>query len=167
MRDLGNQELPPPKDGEAVSFVLDGQQRLTSLFATLHGLKIERDSGQQDDISGIYVDLNAKVDEQIVIMDIEGRDERTFIPSDTQKRGAQLPHGLISTDPGHDGLPPPALPHRLQGPTIPKAAYTFLPTQKQDKRSVGTILFACRLVLYYPEYPIARFGECLSRRGLA
>ena len=79
VRDLGNKELPPPKDGEVVSFVLDGQQRLTSLFATLNGLKIERDSGQHDDFSEIYVDLNAKEDEQIVIMDIEGREEHTFI----------------------------------------------------------------------------------------
>ena len=45
VRDLGNEKLPPPKDGETVSFVLDGQQRLTSLFATLNGLKIERESG--------------------------------------------------------------------------------------------------------------------------
>lgn len=79
VRDLGNEELPPPKDGEVVSFVLDGQQRLTSLFATLNGLKIERDSGQHDDFSEIYVDLNAKEGEQIVIMDIEGREEYTFI----------------------------------------------------------------------------------------
>lgn len=79
VRDLGNEKLPPPKDGETVSFVLDGQQRLTSLFATLNGLKIERESGQYDDFSEIYVDLNAKEDEQIVIMDIEGREEHTFI----------------------------------------------------------------------------------------
>ena len=80
VRELGNQTLPPPKDGETVSFVLDGQQRLTSLFATLNGLKIERDSGQCDDFSKIYVDLNAKEDEQIVIMDVESREEHTFIP---------------------------------------------------------------------------------------
>ena len=80
VRDLGNETLPPPKDGETVSFVLDGQQRLTSLFATLNGLKIERDSGQCDDFSKIYVDLTAKEDEQIVIMDTEGREEQTFIP---------------------------------------------------------------------------------------
>ncbi len=80
VRDLGNETLPPPKDGETVSFVLDGQQRLTSLFATLNGLKIERDSGQCDDFSEICVDLTAKEDEQIVIMDTEGREEYTFIP---------------------------------------------------------------------------------------
>lgn len=50
------------------------------MFATLNGLKIERDSGQCDDFSQIYVDLTAKEDEQIVIMDTEGREEHTFIP---------------------------------------------------------------------------------------
>lgn len=79
VRNLGNQELPPPKDGEAVYFVLDGQQRLTSLFATLNGLIIERDSGHHDDFSKIYVDLNAKEDEQIMITDVEGLEEYTFI----------------------------------------------------------------------------------------
>lgn len=79
VRNLGNEELPPPKDGETILFVLDGQQRLTSLFATLNGLTIERDSGQCDDFSKIYVDLNAREDEQMVIMDVEGRKEHTFI----------------------------------------------------------------------------------------
>ena len=80
VRDLGNHNLPPPRDGETVSFVLDGQQRLTSLFATLMGLTIERESGQLDDFSAIYVDLNAKEYEQIVTMDVENREEQTFIP---------------------------------------------------------------------------------------
>ncbi|MBN9983162.1 DUF262 domain-containing protein [Rhizobium laguerreae] len=31
VRDLGNTPLPETKEGETVSFVLDGQQRLTSL----------------------------------------------------------------------------------------------------------------------------------------
>lgn len=79
VRNLGKQELPPPKDGEAVSFILDGQQRLTSLFATLNGLTIERESGQKDDFSKIYVDLDAEEDEQIVVMDTEGREGREFI----------------------------------------------------------------------------------------
>ena len=60
-------------------FVLDGQQRLTSLFATLNGLKIERDSGRFDDFSEIYVDLNANEEEQIVIMSIDRREEHTYI----------------------------------------------------------------------------------------
>ena len=45
VRDLGNISLPEPKDGENVNFVLDGQQRLTSLFATLKGLVITDEDG--------------------------------------------------------------------------------------------------------------------------
>jgi hypothetical protein len=67
VRDLGNIKLPDPKEGEVVSFVLDGQQRITSLFATLKGLKVQRASGKEDDFSDSYVDLQAKPDEQIVI----------------------------------------------------------------------------------------------------
>ncbi len=80
VRDLGDVTLPPPKEGETVSFVLDGQQRLTSLYATLKGLEIKRESGRCDDFSEICVDLIANEDEQIVIMDVEGRDDRSFIP---------------------------------------------------------------------------------------
>ena len=112
VRDLGNQELPPPKDGEAVSFVLDGQQRLTSLFATLNGLKIERDSGQHDDFSGIYADLSAKEDEQIVIIDIEGREEHTFIPlKDLLDGGVKL----LASFPDHHHSKLDEYKERIQG----------------------------------------------------
>jgi hypothetical protein len=70
VRNLGNVKLPDTKDGEIVSFVLDGQQRLTSLFAALKGLTISRPSGKDDDFSKIYVDLRATPDDQIVIIDI-------------------------------------------------------------------------------------------------
>ena len=79
IRNLGNVNFPPPRDGETIWFVLDGQQRLTSLFAALNGLTIERESGQNDNFSEIYIDLNAKKDEQIVIMDIANREEYSFI----------------------------------------------------------------------------------------
>lgn len=79
VRDIGKIALPDPKDGEIVRFVLDGQQRLTSLFATLKGLKIERASGQKEDFSNIYIDLNAASDDQIVITDLDGKDEKSCI----------------------------------------------------------------------------------------
>jgi Protein of unknown function DUF262 len=74
VRNLGNIALPEPKEGEVVSFVLDGQQRLTSLFATLKGLTIERSDGDVEDFSQVYVDLSAKPDEQIVITDLSDKD---------------------------------------------------------------------------------------------
>ena len=74
VRELGNITLPAAKDGDVVSFVLDGQQRLTSLFASLKGLQIRRASGKEEDFANIYVDLLAKPDEQIVITDLTGKD---------------------------------------------------------------------------------------------
>src|SRR5687767_6552514 len=73
VRDLGGIKLPDPKEGEVVSFVLDGQQRLTSLFAILKGLKVTRSTGVEDDFSEVFVDLQAKTDEQIVTTDLEGK----------------------------------------------------------------------------------------------
>ena len=78
IRDVGNLKLPEPKDGEFIDFVLDGQQRLTSLFASLKGLTIEREN-KEDDYSQIYIDLNATEEESIVTTDIEGLEEGTYI----------------------------------------------------------------------------------------
>lgn len=79
VKNLGNVKLPDPKDGDVVSFVLDGQQRLTSLFATLKGLKVERANGVLEDFSEVYVDLTASADEQIVVTDLTDRDPATCI----------------------------------------------------------------------------------------
>jgi len=79
VRDIGSETLPPPKDGEIASYVLDGQQRITSLYATLKGLVVVRESGQEDDFSKVYIDLNAAEDEQIVITDVSHKDEKTII----------------------------------------------------------------------------------------
>ena len=48
VRDIGNLTLPEPASGESVLFVLDGQQRLTSLFAALKGLPVSRENGHTD-----------------------------------------------------------------------------------------------------------------------
>jgi hypothetical protein len=79
VRNIGNFDLPEPVNGDYVNFVLDGQQRLTSLFASLKGLSINREGGRMDDYSNMFIDLNAKEDEQIVILDIEDREDNTFI----------------------------------------------------------------------------------------
>ncbi len=79
VRDIGNFNLPEPVKGDFVNFVLDGQQRLTSLFASLKGLKIERDGGRIDDYSNMYIDLIASEDEQIVFIEMEEREVNTYI----------------------------------------------------------------------------------------
>ncbi len=79
VRNLGNIELPEPKDGEYVNFVLDGQQRLTSLFATLKGVHITDEDGKISDYSEMYVDLTASDDGEIIIIDTSKMEPHTFI----------------------------------------------------------------------------------------
>ncbi len=52
LRDLEELQQPPRKSGENYTFILDGQQRLTSLYAVIKGLLI-----RGDDYSRIVVDL--------------------------------------------------------------------------------------------------------------
>lgn len=73
VRNLGNINLPEPTDGEFVNFVLDGQQRLTSLFAAMKGVEITDEAGKTSDYSLIYLDLNATADEEIVITEIDDK----------------------------------------------------------------------------------------------
>jgi len=79
VRNIGNFDLPKHVDGDFVNYVLDGQQRLTSLFAALKGAKVRREDGKTEDYAGMYVDLAAPEDSQIVLTDIEGRNERELI----------------------------------------------------------------------------------------
>ena len=78
IRNLGNMSLPPVPDGDFTIYVLDGQQRMTSLFCALKGVKVERD-GRTDDFSEIYVNLKATEDEQIATTEIEMLDDGTYI----------------------------------------------------------------------------------------
>jgi len=79
IRNIGDCALPEPQAGDFVEFVLDGQQRLTALFASLKGLKIQRDTVKVDDFAEVYIDLQAKEDEQIVITDVSGKDSSSVI----------------------------------------------------------------------------------------
>lgn len=79
VKDIGKQVLPEPEPGEFVDYVLDGQQRLTSLFASLKGITLVREDGREDDFSKIFIDLEAQESDQIVITDIEGKDEKSLI----------------------------------------------------------------------------------------
>lgn len=73
IRNIGGQNFPEADSGDFLNFVLDGQQRLTSLYASLKGVSIKRENGLTDDFSKMYIDLNAKEDEQIVILDIQDK----------------------------------------------------------------------------------------------
>lgn len=78
IRNIGGAELPEPPVGQFVNYVLDGQQRLTSLFASIRGLLVERE-GRVIDFSELYIDLCANEHERIVITDISERDQSEYI----------------------------------------------------------------------------------------
>ncbi len=78
IRNLGNVELPPTPMGDYIHYVLDGQQRLTSLFATVNGLRIDRENGV-DDFSQVCIDLDADEDSDLVIIDVTGKEPQTYI----------------------------------------------------------------------------------------
>lgn len=79
IRNLGNVNLPEPQQGEFVNYVLDGQQRLTSLYASLKGVAIIDENGNKTDYSNIYVDLLAENDDDVIITDIEEKNEADII----------------------------------------------------------------------------------------
>jgi len=79
IRNIGGCILPDPPEGDFVEYVLDGQQRLTSLFASLKGLKVERDGNKVDDFSGMYIDLKATEEDEIVITETLDKDPASII----------------------------------------------------------------------------------------
>ena len=79
VRNIGNQVLPETDEGDFVDYVLDGQQRLTSLFASLKGIILSRENGREDDFSKIFIDLDAGESDQIVVTDTEGRNVKHLI----------------------------------------------------------------------------------------
>jgi len=63
LRQIGNIKLPEPPSGDSIQYVLDGQQRITSLYAVRKGLRITRD-GRVIDYKDICIDLSVDADSQ-------------------------------------------------------------------------------------------------------
>ena len=70
IRNIGDYSLPNIDESESLLYVLDGQQRLTSLYACLRGVKVKREDEKHDDFSKIYIDLTASDNDQIVKLEI-------------------------------------------------------------------------------------------------
>lgn len=80
VRNLGGIELPDTPPGNAVKYVLDGQQRMTSLFVTLNGLTIQdEDAGRNDDYAQMWLDLEADDDAPLVLLDARERAPNSVI----------------------------------------------------------------------------------------
>lgn len=70
-KDVGNHKLPDTPNGDYVQYILDGQQRITSLYAIRKGIRINKD-GKEVDYKDIYIDLSAppETDESLTTTDI-------------------------------------------------------------------------------------------------
>lgn len=80
-RQLGRFKLPEPPVGQERNYVLDGQQRLTSLYAALRGVQIELADGRKRDFSQLWVNLSADAeDDDFCVSDIADLDESRCIP---------------------------------------------------------------------------------------
>ena len=70
IKNIGNLELPEIPDGVKVQYVLDGQQRITSLYAAYLGAQIQKEGEKKiTNYADIYVDLDGDItnnDDQIV-----------------------------------------------------------------------------------------------------
>jgi hypothetical protein len=67
-KEVGNHSLPETPEGDYVQYILDGQQRITSLYAIRKGIRIRKD-GKEVDYKDIFINLDydAEDDEQIVV----------------------------------------------------------------------------------------------------
>jgi len=80
IKNIGNIELPAIPDGVKVQYILDGQQRITSLYAAFLGAQIQKEGEKKiTNYGDIFVDLEGDIennDDQIVVSE---EPERIFI----------------------------------------------------------------------------------------
>ena len=81
VRDLGGIEFKRAGQGERVNYVLDGQQRLTSILAALYGLEVKLRDGSEKDFTSLMVHLDrGDEDSPIVRTDCLGDDSAVCVP---------------------------------------------------------------------------------------
>lgn len=74
-KEVGNHMLPDTDKGDYVQYILDGQQRITSLYAIRKGIRITKD-GKYVDYRDIFINLehDPENDEQIVVTEkVDGK----------------------------------------------------------------------------------------------
>ena len=76
IKNVGNLEIPETPEGTKVQYVLDGQQRITSLFAAYLGAQIKKTGEKKiSDYSGIVVNLDKTLgenDDQVITAEPTG-----------------------------------------------------------------------------------------------
>lgn len=79
VKDIGNFNLPLTPKGHIASYILDGQQRITSLYAVRKGLRIRKEDGQEIDYKDISIDLSLDPDSDDQIVSISPPDDAPTI----------------------------------------------------------------------------------------
>jgi uncharacterized protein with ParB-like and HNH nuclease domain len=77
-RNIGNADLPSIPRGDAALYVLDGQQRLTSLYAARKGL-IATKEGKEIDFKDLTIDLSIDPDSDEPVVFTEKPEGKPFI----------------------------------------------------------------------------------------
>jgi len=78
VRAIGNAQLPLIRNGETVQYVLDGQQRITSLYGVQKGIVCTRE-GKEIDYKDICINLDVDPDADEQIVYTEPTEDYTFI----------------------------------------------------------------------------------------
>lgn len=75
-KNVGNYTLPDTPNGDYVQYILDGQQRITSLYAIRKGIRINKD-GKEVDYKDIFIDLvmSPESDESLTTTDTPSADD--------------------------------------------------------------------------------------------
>ena len=80
IKELGDLEIPGKDTGKYTSYVIDGQQRITSLYYAIKGLQLITAKSKVLDYSTICIDLLAERREQIVYSKMpDDRDSTDFV----------------------------------------------------------------------------------------
>lgn len=80
IKNIGNLELPVPPEDSKVQYVLDGQQRITSLYAAFLGAHIQKEGEKKiTDYGNIYVNLDGDIDNNDDAIVTSEQPETTFI----------------------------------------------------------------------------------------
>ena len=77
-KDIGNTTLPVPRKGDTVQYILDGQQRITSLYAVRKGLIITK-VGKEIDYKDICINLLLDPDDDETVVVTEPPKDSDYI----------------------------------------------------------------------------------------
>src|SRR2546428_4307532 len=77
-RNVGNHRLPETPKGDYAQYILDGQQRITSLYAIRKGIRITKD-GKEHDYKDIFINLDFEPENDVQIVVTEKQNGKKYV----------------------------------------------------------------------------------------